>query len=99
MDWEIPKADNAGARLKITGRVQKVGFRWFTVQWAQDLALGGFVRNQHDGSVYVETEGKRKRIESFIKELKQGPRGSQVDNVDIEWLNYEHNFRDFEIRY
>ena len=99
MDWEIPKADNAGARLKITGRVQKVGFRWFTVQWAQDLALGGFVRNQHDGSVYIETEGKRSRIESFAKELKQGPRGSQVDNVDIEWLNYEHNFRDFEIRY
>ena len=99
MDWEIPKADNAGARLKITGRVQKVGFRWFTVQWAQDLALGGFVCNQHDGSVYIETEGKRSRIESFAKELKQGPRGSQVDNVDIEWLNYEHNFRDFEIRY
>ena len=99
MDWELPKTDNVGATLKITGRVQKVGFRWFTVQWAQDMALGGFVRNMYDGSVYVTVEGKRTRIESFIKELKKGPRGSQVDDIETNWLNYEHKFRDFEIKY
>ncbi|MFH1852830.1 MAG: acylphosphatase [Candidatus Neomarinimicrobiota bacterium] len=99
MDWELPKTDNTGATIKITGRVQKVGFRWFAVQWAQDMELGGFVRNLHDGSVFVEVEGKRNRIESFIKELKQGPKGSQVDKVTVTWKDFEHKFRDFEIRY
>lgn len=99
MSWDLLKTDNVGATIKITGRVQKVGFRWFTVQWAQDMGLGGFVKNMDNGSVFVEVEGKRNRIESFVKELKQGPRFSSVDEVEVNWLNFEHKFRDFEIRY
>ncbi len=99
MNWELPKIDNVGAKIRITGKVQKVGFRWFAVQWAQDMGLGGFVRNLDNGSVYIEVEGKRNRIESFIKELKQGPRFASVDKLDVEWGNLEHKFRDFEIHY
>ncbi len=99
MDWEIPKPNNSAAKLIISGRVQKVGFRWFTVQWAQDLGLGGYAKNLPNGTVLVEVEGKKNRIESLIKELKMGPRGSHVDKVKADWLPFEHRFRDFEIRY
>jgi acylphosphatase len=99
MTFEIPQKENAGARIKVTGRVQMVGFRWFTVQWAQDLGLSGWVKNMHDGSVLIEAEGEKKRIESLIKEVKIGPRNASVKEVKVTWLPFEHRFRDFKIRY
>ncbi|MFQ6611757.1 MAG: acylphosphatase [Fidelibacterota bacterium] len=99
MNINLPKQENSGLRLVITGRVQMVGFRWFTVQWAQDLDLAGYVKNQPDGSVLMEAEGPKKKLENMIEELKRGPRGSSVDRVEAEWLPFEHRFRDFNIRY
>lgn len=95
----MPKPENSGVRMVVKGRVQKVGFRWFTVRWARDIDLAGYVKNLEDGSVLVETEGRKNRIESLIKELKAGPWGSHVDSLDVDWLPFEHRFRDFEIRY
>lgn len=46
-------------QLTITGRVQGVGFRWGTLQIARQLGLYGFVRNQADGTVYVEAQGPK----------------------------------------
>lgn len=98
MDLDIPKPENAGAKMIVSGKVQMVGFRWFTVQWAQDLGLSGYAENKENGTVLIEAEGKKKNIESLIKEVEKGPRGSQVDDVKVDWLPFEHRFRDFEIR-
>ena len=83
----------------ITGRVQMVGFRYFTKQWAEDFYLTGWVRNNRDGSVELEAEGKKTVLESFIKEIRQGPRISNVDDVKLGWLPFKNEFRKFEIRY
>jgi acylphosphatase len=99
MKSDESKPNNAGVRLVITGRVQMVGFRWFTVQWGRDLNLTGFARNESDGSVLVEAEGAKGDLESLIREVKKGPPASSVDRVEVEWLPFEHRFRDFEIRY
>ena len=93
------KPNNAGVRLVITGQVQMVGFRWFTVQWGQDLNLTGFAKNESDGSVLVEAEGAKEDLESLIREVKKGPPGSSVNQVEIEWLPFEDRFQDFKIRY
>ncbi|MBT3217157.1 MAG: acylphosphatase [Candidatus Marinimicrobia bacterium] len=98
MDFDIHKPENAGAKLGVSGKVQQVGFRWFTVQWAQDFRLAGYAKNLKDGTVLIEAEGKKMDIESLIKEVETGPRGADVDEVQVEWLPYEHRFRDFEIR-
>lgn len=92
-------SENARARIVITGRVQMVGFRWFARRWAEDLDLTGWVRNNRDGSVGLEVEGKRQRIETLIKELKDGPKHARVENVDASWLAFENRFRAFQIRY
>ncbi|HJA27645.1 MAG TPA: acylphosphatase [Candidatus Limosilactobacillus intestinigallinarum] len=59
--------------LTITDRVQGVGFRWGTLRIAQLLGITGFVRNQADGSVYVEAQGPDETVADFIRQLAAGP--------------------------
>ncbi len=44
-------------KIKVTGRVQGVGFRWFVKQTAHQLNITGWVKNQWDGSVTMEAQG------------------------------------------
>ena len=48
--------------IHITGRVQGVNFRTYTKEKAEELGILGFVRNETDGSVYLEAEGDRKSV-------------------------------------
>lgn len=59
--------------LTISGRVQGVGFRWGALRCAQQLGLSGFVRNQTDGTVYIEAQGPRQSVTAFIRQLSAGP--------------------------
>ena len=52
--------------MTVTGRVQNVGFRYYTRKTAHEFGLMGFVRNQTDGSVYIEAEGDEQAIARFI---------------------------------
>ncbi|MBU3926440.1 MAG: acylphosphatase, partial [Bacteroidetes bacterium] len=53
-------------RLTIFGKVQGVGFRFYTQRKAQELNLTGWVKNQRDGTVYVEAEGENQAVDTFI---------------------------------
>ncbi|QER67308.1 acylphosphatase [Paucilactobacillus nenjiangensis] len=44
-------------KITVTGRVQRVGFRWSVVSLAQRLNIKGFVKNLPNGDVYIEAEG------------------------------------------
>lgn len=71
-------------RFVIGGRVQGVGFRWFTVEQARAEGLSGFVRNLPDGSVEAVAEGDADSVERFERALRRGPRGARVKDVDAE---------------
>ena len=73
-------------RIRLTGRVQGVGFRWFTRRAAQELGLTGRVRNLPDGRVEVEVAGTPERLDAFRERLRQGPRGSHVTGLEEEEL-------------
>jgi len=73
-------------RIRLSGRVQGVGFRWFTRRAAQDLGLTGRVRNLPDGRVEVEVAGGSERLDAFRERLRQGPPGSRVTSVEEEEL-------------
>jgi acylphosphatase len=69
----------------VYGRVQGVGFRDFAWTRANALGLTGYVRNLHGGAVEIVAEGEREALESLLEELRRGPRGSRVDDVDARW--------------
>ncbi len=87
-----------GARIRVHGLVQGVGFRFFAYRLATRLGLKGYVRNDYDGSVEIEVEGDRSPIEELIKEVTIGPRAAHVTNVTVEWNEFQNQFRDFEVR-
>lgn len=68
--------------LRLHGRVQGVGFRWWTRREAFGLELAGVVRNRRDGSVEVEAEGEEAAIEALRHRLRQGPAAARVDRVE-----------------
>ena len=67
---------------RVTGRVQGVGFRWWTRNLAVDLGLRGTVRNARDGAVEIEAAGAAGRLDDFEARLREGPSSASVRGVD-----------------
>lgn len=75
------RVTRAAVRYVVTGRVQGVGFRWFTREQAGRLAVAGWVANADDGTVHGEAAGTAGAIETFLGALQQGPPGAAVERV------------------
>ena len=88
-----------GAKIKVRGLVQGVGFRWFVEREANKLNLNGYVRNLFNGEVEIEAEGQRGLIEELIKKLRVGTRMSHVTGVNVKWLEYQNKYSVFDIRF
>lgn len=81
----------------VSGLVQGVGFRYFVRDKAQTLGAAGWVRNLHNGNVELIVEAERAKLDELVTELKLGPRGSAVSNVEVEWGEATAEFSDFSI--
>jgi acylphosphatase len=71
-------------RYSISGRVQGVGFRYFTEAAARREGVHGWVRNLPDGCVEIEAEGDAESLERFERALRQGPPGARVGAVEVD---------------
>lgn len=67
--------------ISVTGKVQGVFFRDTTQRVASRLGLTGFVRNQPDGSVYIEAEGDENSLQQLLTWCQDGPQHAAVENV------------------
>ncbi len=84
---------------KITGRVQGVGFRYFTTKKAEALNLNGWVKNMTDGSVEVLLSGEEESIEEMLKHLREGPKSARVDKIiEISTTDKPEEFDGFTVR-
>ena len=83
----------------ISGAVQGVGFRNFTMQNAQKLGLKGFVKNLKDGRVELVAEGRKFALDDLLKKIKRGPRTAKVDNVKVEERKFSGKYEKFEVVY
>jgi acylphosphatase len=68
--------------VRISGRVQGVGFRWFVREEARRLGLSGWVTNLRTGEVEVSAGGEQSSLERLRRALQVGPAGAQVERVE-----------------
>ncbi len=73
-------------QIVVTGRVQGVGYRAFVERQAISMQLGGYVKNQYDGSVLIEAEGPVEKLDLFIIKCKEGPGWAHVSKVTVVQL-------------
>ncbi len=87
-------------RLRVFGRVQGVGFRYFCRDAASSRGLRGWVRNLHDGSVELEAEGEEPVLEEFLNHLRTGHPWARVDRLEEAPATPRADAsEDFEIRF
>ncbi|MDR2728761.1 MAG: acylphosphatase [Chitinispirillales bacterium] len=72
--------------IVVSGRVQGVGYRYFTRDAAQSLGLSGWVRNTAGGRVELEAEGEQAAIDRLVEQLREGPALSRVTSVDVQGM-------------
>lgn len=89
--------DKAHYNIKVTGRVQGVWFRDSTRRKASELGISGFVRNERDGSVFIEAEGAPESLNKLIEWCREGPPNAKVEDVATEQASLR-NYAGFEIR-
>ena len=82
--------------IKVTGKVQGVFFRASTKAVADQMGIRGFVKNEKDGSVYIEAEAEQFILDAFIDWCKEGPDKSVVENVAVSDGTFK-DFRNFEV--
>jgi acylphosphatase len=82
--------------IKIYGRVQGVGFRWFCRSNARRLNVSGYVKNLDDGTVELVAQGDK--VDELIELCKKGPFFSRVDSVKIKENDSEEH-HDFTIKF
>lgn len=90
---------NKAVHLIVKGRVQGVGFRWFTRQEARNFKINGYVRNLPDGDVEIYAEGQTEHLDAFIVKVRQGPGFALVTDLEITDLPFENRYDSFEVAF
>jgi acylphosphatase len=85
-------------KIKITGRVQGVGYRHAAMTTARFQGIKGIVKNLSDGSVYIEAEGTRNQLDEYVKWCRTGPGFGSVEGVLVDIAPLK-NYKKFNIKY
>jgi acylphosphatase len=72
----------AAQRIMVSGRVQQVGYRDWTIRTAQRLGLTGWVRNLRDGRVEMLAEGDEAALGALVDACREGPPQARVEHVE-----------------
>ncbi|RZK82696.1 MAG: acylphosphatase [Pedobacter sp.] len=83
--------------IRITGKVQGVGFRETTKYVADQSGIKGFIRNESDGSVYAEAEAEQWELDSFLEWCNDGPDRAKIEACNVTEQAELRNFKDFVI--
>lgn len=82
--------------ITLTGKVQGVTFRETTKYVADQSGIKGFVRNEKDGSLYIEAEGEQWELDSFVEWCNEGPDRAKVETCEVVQGELK-NFTDFVV--
>ena len=85
--------------IRIHGKVQGVGYRFFATRVARRLGLKGWIQNMRDGTVEAAVEGEKESIDDWLEELKEGPRYAEVTHIDQETKEFSGRLPDFDVKF
>lgn len=88
----------AGAHVFVSGMVQGVSFRYYTMQAAAHLGVTGWVRNLPDGRVEAVFEGEQEDLDRMLAWCHEGPRSARVEHVEVLPQAWTGEFESFRIR-
>ncbi len=96
----MPAAPQRNHRVHITvsGRVQGVGFRYFTQKKALANNVTGWVKNLPDGRVHAVLEGYENDVAEVINLCRRGPEHAAVEHMEISVEQPTGEFSTFTIR-
>ena len=83
--------DTKAVNAVISGKVQGVWFRAWTVQQAQKRGLAGWVRNRNDGTVEALFAGPADKVDDMLQACRQGPPLAKVAGVAVTPAPFPHN--------
>ena len=86
-------------RLIVKGKVQRVGFRRYVLDLAQEMGLTGYVKNLQDGSVEVLVQGPEGSVSEFMKAVKSPPPPAVVREVLEEQVEPRQDVKAFKVVY
>ena len=86
-------------KAKVSGKVQGVWFRKYTLDSARDIGVVGMVKNLVDGTVLVNVSGDDENLRKFKELLESGSPNSRVDKIDYSWEDSSVEYSTFEIEY
>lgn len=86
------------AHVFIHGDVIGVGFRAWTLRFAQGKRLKGYVRNADNETVEAVFEGPADKVRQMVELCHKGPEVSWVEKVEAEWSDTTNEFEVFEVR-
>ncbi|OGF30430.1 hypothetical protein A3H09_02165 [Candidatus Falkowbacteria bacterium RIFCSPLOWO2_12_FULL_45_13] len=69
--------------IRAFGCVQNIGFRHSGKVRADELGVAGYIKNQPDGSVYIEAEASQEKLKQFIDWCGRGPALAQVKKIEV----------------
>ncbi len=87
-----------GVAFRVTGRVQRVAFRWFARDAATELGVTGWIRNRTDGDVEGEAFGEPEAVHRFLERLRQGPPRAKVTSLRSGPASSEGAGAEFAVR-
>jgi acylphosphatase len=95
-----PPTPEARLRAIVSGRVQGVNFRYYTVKVARRLGITGWVANRWDGTVETVAEGGSPELRRYVAQLHEGSPSSHVDEVAVSWTEAPTGeFGSFSVRF
>lgn len=83
-------------RIIFYGSVQGVGFRWRAVNAANSVGATGLVRNEYDGSVYMEIQGTEEQIDRVIMMIEKS-RYISIDSMSVRTIPTDEGERQFRV--
>jgi len=98
MTTASPQTGDIRLSVRVYGVVQGVGFRFWTMGKADELALKGVVRNLDDGSVSIVAEGPEEQVQQLLEWLRSDSAPGRVERVEETISEAEGSFREFRAR-